>query len=153
MIDASLLAITAPNPALRRGQDDTDEDSDGAAAPDRRAGQRRRARCVEADPQYVRQHLGYLPQEVGFYKSLNAYDLLDYIGTMKNLSRTQRREQVARVLEPGNLNALKSCFCPSSVVFSKHLPKIAQQRRRAFHVRQKIQYGRKDTSPFNKRFV
>lgn len=60
-------------------------------------------RDVDADPQYVRQRLGYLPQEFGFYKSLNAYDLLDHIGTMKNLPRAQRREQVERVLEQVNL--------------------------------------------------
>ena len=58
---------------------------------------------VDAEPGYVRQRLGYLPQEFGFYKSLNAYDLLDYVGTMKNLSRAQRREQVERVLEQVNL--------------------------------------------------
>lgn len=60
-------------------------------------------RSVEADPDYVRQRLGYLPQEFGFYKSLNAYQLLDYIGTMKNLPRGQRREQIERVLEQVNL--------------------------------------------------
>jgi ABC-type multidrug transport system ATPase subunit len=60
-------------------------------------------RSVEADPDYVRLHLGYLPQEFGFYKSLNAYDLLTYIGTMKNLPRAQFREQVERVLEQVNL--------------------------------------------------
>ncbi len=58
---------------------------------------------VAAQPGYVRQRLGYLPQEFGFYKSLNAYDLLDYVGTMKNLPRAQRRRQVERVLEQVNL--------------------------------------------------
>jgi ABC-2 type transport system ATP-binding protein len=58
---------------------------------------------VETDPHYVRQHLGYLPQEFGFYKGLNAYQLLDYIGTMKNLPRPQRHEQIERVLEQVNL--------------------------------------------------
>lgn len=60
-------------------------------------------RSVEAHPDYVRQRLGYLPQEFGFYKSLNAYDLLDYIATMKNIPRAQRRQQVERVLEQVNL--------------------------------------------------
>jgi ABC-type multidrug transport system ATPase subunit len=55
------------------------------------------------DPHSVRQNLGYLPQDFGFYKSLNAYDLLDYIGTMKNLPRQQRRQQVEQVLEQVNL--------------------------------------------------
>jgi len=54
-------------------------------------------------PHRIRQNLGYLPQEFGFYKGLNAYELLDYVGTMKNLTRTERREQVERVLEQVNL--------------------------------------------------
>jgi len=58
---------------------------------------------VEADPHYVRQNLGYLPQEFGFYRGLNAYELLDYIGTMKHIARLQRREQIERVLEEVNL--------------------------------------------------
>ncbi len=58
---------------------------------------------VAAQPGYVRQRLGYLPQEFGFYKSLNAYDLLDYVAAMKNLPRAQRRQQVERVLEQVNL--------------------------------------------------
>ncbi|MFN8530796.1 MAG: ABC transporter ATP-binding protein [Anaerolineae bacterium] len=58
---------------------------------------------VMRDPHHIRQNLGYLPQEFGFYKGLNAYELLDYVGTMKNLSRIERREQVERVLEQVNL--------------------------------------------------
>lgn len=58
---------------------------------------------VETNPHYIRQNLGYLPQEFGFYKGLNAYDLLDYISTMKNLPRSHRREQIEQVLEQVNL--------------------------------------------------
>lgn len=58
---------------------------------------------VMRDPHRIRQHLGYLPQDFGFYKGLNAYDLLDYIGMMKNIPHQQRREQVERVLEQVNL--------------------------------------------------
>lgn len=59
---------------------------------------------VMRDPHTVRQNLGYLPQDFGFYKSLNAYELLDYIGTMKNIPRQQRRQQIDNVLEQVNLH-------------------------------------------------
>lgn len=58
---------------------------------------------VMHDPGFVRKNLGYIPQDFGFYKSLNAYELLDYIGTMKGLSRTERQRQVAALLEQVNL--------------------------------------------------
>lgn len=58
---------------------------------------------IEKDADAIRQHLGYLPQEFGFYGSLNAIQLLDYIGTMKNLSKSQRLEQIERLLEQVNL--------------------------------------------------
>lgn len=58
---------------------------------------------VMRDPGFVRKYLGYIPQDFGFYKSLNAYELLDYIGTMKGLSRVERQRQVATLLEQVNL--------------------------------------------------
>ncbi len=58
---------------------------------------------VERDPGAVRQVLGYLPQDFGFYKSLNAYQMLDYIATMKNIPRGERQKQVEMVLEQVNL--------------------------------------------------
>lgn len=58
---------------------------------------------VEHDPGAVRQVLGYLPQDFGFYKSLNAYQMLDYIATMKNIPSNQRQREVETVLEQVNL--------------------------------------------------
>jgi ABC-2 type transport system ATP-binding protein len=58
---------------------------------------------VMRDPGFVRKNLGYIPQDFGFYKSLNAYELLDYIGTMKGLSRADRQRQVKTLLEQVNL--------------------------------------------------
>ncbi len=58
---------------------------------------------VMHDPGFVRKNLGYIPQDFGFYKSLNAYDLLDYIGAMKGLTRTERQKQVKTLLEQVNL--------------------------------------------------
>ncbi len=58
---------------------------------------------VMHDPGFVRKNLGYIPQDFGFYKSLNAYDLLDYIGMMKGLTRTERQKQIKTLLEQVNL--------------------------------------------------
>jgi ABC-2 type transport system ATP-binding protein len=53
---------------------------------------------VRKDPGVVRQRLGYLPQDFGFYRSLTAFETLDYIATMKNIPRNKRKEQVLAVL-------------------------------------------------------
>ena len=58
---------------------------------------------VMHDPGFVRKNLGYIPQDFGFYKSLNAYELLDYIGVMKGLTRIERQKQVKTLLEQVNL--------------------------------------------------
>lgn len=58
---------------------------------------------VMRDPGFVRKNLGYIPQDFGFYKSLNAYELLDYIGTMKGLARAERQQQIKTLLEQVNL--------------------------------------------------
>lgn len=58
---------------------------------------------VMRDPGFVRKNLGYIPQDFGFYKTLNAYETLDYIGTMKGLSSGERQRQVKTLLEQVNL--------------------------------------------------
>jgi ABC-2 type transport system ATP-binding protein len=58
---------------------------------------------VMRNPAFVRKNLGYIPQDFGFYKGLNAYDLLDYIGTMKGLTRDERQRQIGTLLEQVNL--------------------------------------------------
>ena len=58
---------------------------------------------VLKNPHTIRQSLGYLPQDFGFYRGLNAYELLDYVGSMKNIPRTKRRQQIERLLEQVNL--------------------------------------------------
>ena len=50
-------------------------------------------------PDDVHCHRGYLSQEFGFYKSLNAYELPDYVGIMKGLGRAERRRQIHTLLE------------------------------------------------------
>lgn len=48
--------------------------------------------------------LGYLPQELGLYPNLNAYEFLDYIAILKGVANVQtRRSHIERVLEMVNL--------------------------------------------------
>lgn len=48
--------------------------------------------------------LGYLPQELGLYPNLNAYEFLDYIAILKGVSGAKmRRSQIEQVLEKVNL--------------------------------------------------
>ena len=58
---------------------------------------------VMKEPQRVRKSLGYIPQDFGFYKSLRAWEVLDYIGTMKNIPARKRKSQIEAVLEEVNL--------------------------------------------------
>lgn len=54
---------------------------------------------VAAERTEIRRRLGYLPQDPGLYPNFTAYDLLDYIGVLKELIDTpRRRAEVRRVL-------------------------------------------------------
>ncbi len=47
----------------------------------------------------IRRRLGYLPQEAGLYRNFTAYDLVDYVAVLKEITdRTKRRDEVRRVL-------------------------------------------------------
>jgi ABC-type multidrug transport system ATPase subunit len=58
---------------------------------------------VQHDPGEIRRRLGYLPQDFGFYRSLNAFEMLEYIATLKNVPADQRKKQIQAVLEEVNL--------------------------------------------------
>ena len=58
---------------------------------------------VVQNPGAVRQRLGYLPQDFGFYRSLTAFEMLDYIGAMKNVPARLRKDQVLKTLTEVNL--------------------------------------------------
>lgn len=58
---------------------------------------------VMKEPQRVRKSLGYIPQDFGFCKSLRAWEVLDYIGAMKNIPAQKRKSQIEAVLEEVNL--------------------------------------------------
>ncbi|MFZ5822984.1 MAG: ABC transporter ATP-binding protein [Bacillota bacterium] len=58
---------------------------------------------VVRKPEAVRRCLGYLPQEFGFYRGLKAYEMLDYIGSLKNLTASERKQEIELVLHQVNL--------------------------------------------------
>ncbi|CAG0951915.1 putative ABC transporter ATP-binding protein YxlF [Anaerolineae bacterium] len=58
------------------------------------------------EPGEIRQILGYMPQDFGFYRGLNAHELLDYIGAMKNIPRKERVKQIETVLNEVNLTGV-----------------------------------------------
>jgi ABC-type multidrug transport system ATPase subunit len=54
---------------------------------------------VTRQPDEIRQRLGYLPQDFGFFANLSAYEMLDYIAIMKNVPPGQRKEAIEGVVE------------------------------------------------------
>jgi ABC-type multidrug transport system ATPase subunit len=63
---------------------------------------------VLANPDALRRHLGYLPQDFGVYPGVSAVALLDHIAVLKGiLDRRERDEQVASVLQLANLYAVR----------------------------------------------
>ncbi|WP_300570081.1 ABC transporter ATP-binding protein [Flavobacterium sp.] len=56
------------------------------------------------NPNYIRQHLGYLPQEFGVYPKISAYRLLEHLAILKGIvSKKDRHEQILSLLEQTNL--------------------------------------------------
>lgn len=56
------------------------------------------------NPQFIRNHLGYLPQEFGVYPKISVQDLLNHIAILKGvLSKSERKNQVDALLQQTNL--------------------------------------------------
>jgi len=56
--------------------------------------------AVPAERTALRRRIGYLPQNPGLYPQFTAYDLLDYVGVLKEITdRRRRRAEVRRVLD------------------------------------------------------
>ncbi len=54
----------------------------------------------------IRRQLGYLPQQAGLYRGFTAFDLVDYVAVLKEISdRCERRDEVRRVLALVGLEA------------------------------------------------
>lgn len=59
-----------------------------------------------ADPSFIKQQLGYLPQDFGVYPGLSAYTLLDHLAVLKGIrDRRRRNEQIMALLDKTNLYA------------------------------------------------
>ncbi|MFL0351970.1 ABC transporter ATP-binding protein [Xanthomarina sp. GH4-25] len=59
---------------------------------------------IVKDPEYIRQNLGYLPQEFGVYPKISAEKLLNHLAVLKGLlDKKERKEQVTALLQQVNL--------------------------------------------------
>ena len=59
---------------------------------------------VIADPEKLRERLGYLPQDFGVYPRVSAYDMLDHMAVLKGVaSARERKETVETLLNQTNL--------------------------------------------------
>ncbi|TPD71212.1 ABC transporter ATP-binding protein [Flavobacterium microcysteis] len=59
---------------------------------------------IVADPGFVKQQLGYLPQDFGVYPKISAYDLLEHLAVLKGVGdKKSRKEQIYALLEKTNL--------------------------------------------------
>jgi len=53
----------------------------------------------------IKAQLGYLPQELGLYPNLTAFEFLDYVAMLKGIhSRAARRQEIVRALEQVHLS-------------------------------------------------
>lgn len=56
------------------------------------------------NPLFIRQNLGYLPQEFGVYPKISAYRLLDHLAVLKGIvSKGDRQDQIMSLLQQTNL--------------------------------------------------
>jgi ABC-type multidrug transport system ATPase subunit len=53
---------------------------------------------VIAEPERLRQTLGYLPQEFGVYPRVSAYDMLDHLAVLKGISSASDRRTTVEIL-------------------------------------------------------
>ena len=59
---------------------------------------------IVSKPQYVRENLGYLPQEFGVYPKMSAEKLLNHLAVLKGVTNNkERKEQVSALLQQTNL--------------------------------------------------
>lgn len=64
---------------------------------------------VIANSKFIKNQLGYLPQDFGVYPNISAYDLLNHLAILKGLNNaTNRKEQILALLEKTNLLEHKS---------------------------------------------
>lgn len=63
---------------------------------------------ISENPDFMKQNLGFLPQDFGVYPKVSAEDLLHHIALLKGISNaSQRHEQVDSLLEKVNLTGFR----------------------------------------------
>lgn len=55
----------------------------------------------------IRKRIGYLPEEIGFYDQLSAYDNLDFYGRLFGIPKTEREKRINELLERVGLSERK----------------------------------------------
>ncbi|WP_315055407.1 ABC transporter ATP-binding protein [Chryseobacterium indoltheticum] len=64
---------------------------------------------VSESPDYIKQNLGFLPQDFGVYPKVSAYDLLQHIAILKGITNgSERKNQILNLLEKVNLSVFKN---------------------------------------------
>lgn len=58
---------------------------------------------IKKNPNALRVELGYLPQDFGVYPNLNAVEFLEYIGSIKGVSKKQCKKRIDELLQLVNL--------------------------------------------------
>ncbi|MBP2133939.1 ABC-2 type transport system ATP-binding protein [Methanomicrobium sp. W14] len=59
---------------------------------------------VALDPLKGKEILGYLPEDVGFYRNLTGYENLDYLGKFYPITKSEREERIETLLKSVRLN-------------------------------------------------
>lgn len=64
---------------------------------------------ISENPDYIKQNLGFLPQDFGVYPKVSAYDLLQHIALLKGIANSSdRKNQILNLLEKVNLSDFKN---------------------------------------------
>tara|TARA_R110002051_G_scaffold324635_1_gene422853 strand:+ start:46216 stop:47079 length:864 start_codon:yes stop_codon:yes gene_type:complete len=58
---------------------------------------------IVKDPNYMRQQLGFLPQDFGVYPNLNAFEFLNYMAAIKGVGGSNMNKRITQLLEGLNL--------------------------------------------------
>lgn len=60
---------------------------------------------IVKSPEFIKQNLGFLPQDFGVYPKISAYDLLEHIAILKGITdKNSRKKQILDLLEKVNLS-------------------------------------------------
>ncbi|WP_390453807.1 ABC transporter ATP-binding protein [Chryseobacterium sp. Alg-005] len=64
---------------------------------------------ISENPDYIKQNLGFLPQDFGVYPKISAFDLLEHIAILKGIkNRSERKNQILSLLEKVNLSDFRN---------------------------------------------